>query len=447
MAGKRASLSGAAPQVAVAGPYTPGKLLTAAVSVSNSLLPHPAGGFFTFLQPGPSGSCTPGPIAFFDNIPPATCYLSAAAGSVCGNADAFSSIVSDSLNSLIATKHNAPYTDPSLFRSIKRFFRANVQLHNSSTAPSNQCTVPVSITLLLQHDGAGAIIAAFTDEVHAISHSSKSYAPLTVSVEYVTYNPETTQPPVFIKSGNPGYIPGHPVLAASVSSGLVAVDPSGFRLPYAGDAFGSCLQPHLLPAAGSGLSVLFNVDSGAGCRLSMNQSYFDELCQTGGTVAFFSLPQNIAIGRWGDASAATAQDWLPITAPSVASSPKLTLSVCQSMVTGLDISIVYTAAGLKSNPQFTILGAVAAFVSQDVVRPLDAQPNSSVTVSLSTTISFIFKAPASSESIFASPPRVLPPLPADIFYPFIMESPASSLSVSAAFHFAAVAAAAVLFML
>jgi len=104
-------------------------------------------------------------------------------------------------------------------------------------------------------------------------------------------------------------------------------------------------------ATGSnGVPVLFNVDGGAGCRLQLNQSAFDELCATSGTPAFLNLPANLAIGRWGDATTASVADWLTVAAPLAASAAVLTASACQSMVTALDINIVYTASGLKSNP-------------------------------------------------------------------------------------------------
>jgi len=284
-----------------------------------------------------------------------------------------------------------------------------------------------------------------TDEEHAVASSASAYAPLQVSIEYVTYDPLTNLPPVLLKSGNPGYTPGLPVLAASVVASVATVSPAGLRLPYAGDAHGACIPAHLRAATGSnGVPVLFNVDGSAGCRLQLNQSYFDELCATSGTQAFLNMPANLAIGRWGDASTASVADWLTVAAPLAASSAVLTASACQSMVTGLDINIVYTASGLKSNPQFTILAAAATYVSQDVVRPLDAAAASSISISLFSTVSFTYKAPAASESLYASPPRVLPPLPVDIFYPFIMDSAAASGSRVAAALFAAVAAAAVL---
>ncbi len=446
---KRAPLSNALPLAAVTSPYTPGKLLTSAVLTSGTLKTQPGGGFFMFLQPGSDGSCVPGPVEFFANIPPATCYLSVtSSGTVCDKAALFSELVTNSLNSHIASKYKAPSSDPSLFRSITRLFRANVPLSNGSfTAPAtSQCTLPVSITLRLQHDGSGSIVAAFTDEVHVVASSPKLHAPLQVSIEYVTYNPLTSLPPVVLKSGNPGYTPGLPVLAASISSGVVTVDPAGLRLPHAGDAFGGCLEPQRRASSGSsGVPVHFNVDAGAGCRLQLNQSYFDALCASSGTQAFLNMPGSLSIGRWGDASAANAEDWLPLSAPVAASTTVLTTDACRSMVTGLDVSIIYTASGLKSNPQFTILAATTAFVSQDIVRPLDASAASAVSISLSTTVTFVYKAPATSETIFASPPRVLPPLPVDIFYPFIMDSSAHALSAAAAACFAAAAALFVMF--
>jgi len=104
LASKRASLSNAAPSSSLTNPYTHGKLLTAAVHSSGALKPNPHGGFFTFLQPAPDGTCAPGPVAFFANLPPATCYLSAAAGTRCGNAAAFSAAVTASLAALVASK-------------------------------------------------------------------------------------------------------------------------------------------------------------------------------------------------------------------------------------------------------------------------------------------------------------------------------------------------------
>ncbi len=83
-------------------------------------------------------------------------------------------------------------------------------------------------------------------------------------------------------------------------------------------------------------------------------------------------------------------------------------------------------------------------MTQDVVRPHDAAASSAVSVSISTTVTFTYKPPSTSETIYASPPRVLPPLPVDIFYPFIMDSPASALSSAAAASFAALLLALVL---
>jgi hypothetical protein len=71
---KRASLSNVVPPASLSGPYAPGKLLTAA-----------GGGFFTFLQRAPDGTCAPAPVAFFADIPPTTCYLSASVGASCAN--------------------------------------------------------------------------------------------------------------------------------------------------------------------------------------------------------------------------------------------------------------------------------------------------------------------------------------------------------------------------
>lgn len=444
---KRASLFNAAAPATLSGPYTPGKLLTAAVSSSGVLKPHTGGGFFTFLQRAPDGTCTAGPVAFFANIPPTTCYLSASVGTTCGNAAAFSAAVTDSLAPLIASKYNAPSSEASLFRAITRLYRANVPLSNGSYAPptSAQCTLPISVTLRLQHDGAGIIVAAFTDEVHVVASSAKAFAPLQISVEFVTYNPLNNLPPVLLKSGNPGYTPGLPVLAASLVSDVVTVDTSGLRLPYAGDAYGRCLEPHLRASSGSsGVPVHFNVDAAAGCRLLLNQSYFDTICATSGAQALLNLPANLAVGRWGDASAASAADWLLVSVPAAAPAAVLTAQACQSMLTGLEVNIIYTASGLKSNPQFTILAATVQHVTQDVVRPHDAAASSAVSVSISTTVTFTYKPPSTSETIYASPPRVLPPLPVDIFYPFIMDSPASALSSAAAASFAALLLALVL---
>lgn len=193
----------------------------------------------------------------------------------------------------------------------------------------------------------------------------------------MTYNPLNNLPPVLLKSGNPGYTPGLPVLAASLVSDVVTVDTSGLRLPYAGDAYGRCLEPHLRASSGSsGVPVHFNVDAAAGCRLLLNQSYFDTICATSGAQALLNLPgtpsvffktkpqtsnsplpANLAVGRWGDASAASAADWLLVSVPAAAPAAVLTAQACQSMLTGLEVNIIYTASGLKSNPQFTILAA------------------------------------------------------------------------------------------
>ena len=207
---------------------------------------------------------------------------------------ACSATVTDSLALLIASKYNAPSTEASLFRSITRLFRANVPLTNGSFAPpSGQCTQPISLTLRLQHDGAGVIVAAVTDEVHVVASSAKAFSGLQVSIEFVTYNPLSNLPPVLRKSGNPGYTPGLPVLAASLVSDVVTVDTSGLRLPYAGDAHGRCLEPHVRASSGSGgVPVYFNVDVGTGCRLLLNQSYFDTMCTTSGAQALLNLPRN-----------------------------------------------------------------------------------------------------------------------------------------------------------
>ena len=134
-------------------------------------------------------------------------------------------------------------------------------------------------------------------------------------------------------SGNPGYQPGAPLLAAAVApaGGLVRAA-TGLPL-LATSATGECTQAVAAPMA------QFGVDTRAACGVSLTRGLLRQFCQSGiGStwqgrsnelaVTFSGLPtEQLFLGRWGDADASRDADWLPL-AREVAGVPPCFCAPC-----------------------------------------------------------------------------------------------------------------------
>lgn len=263
-----------------------------------------------------------------------------------------------------------------------------------------------------------------------------------------------------VRSGNPGYYLGSPVLFGSLDASVSStVDEfvDGMTIPSPitkFDAtspanFGLAKCPTSTQMQGS-IPVKFGYDVATGCTVTLTRAQLVDMCCAGSTscatahtspyvdsttsVPYFLLPLVSGyVGIYGNADPLDATQWEPITT-TVISQPRQwndATGTCQNMHAGTDYSFLVAYSGEKSNPQNKIVAATANVITSNWVwtKPY-GDTNSTQTFPLTVTASFIFKDPSNLEGYSPPAPPVLFKVPYDVFYPFL-ESPAPpSRSVS-----------------
>ncbi len=248
------------------------------------------------------------------------------------------------------------------------------------------------------------------------------------------------------RSGSPGYLPGKKVLAGTLTA--VAVDPTqptvltsaikqqaGGLSALAFNALGACL-PVSTAASTSvfthGLS--FGYNSMVSCSLSLTLAELSTLCTNPNALEqYLTLPAPY-IGKWGNSSYLTAQDWTLIDVPTFPTSTPATYAAtsktCTDIVDALNIEIATADFGSVSNPQRSIIAARAswgrdtwAFTNTDVTQKQEFQVKVSIKY-LQVTTSTI------SQYVPSGPP-IVPKLPSDFLYPFYVGRSSATVTASA----------------
>ena len=269
-----------------------------------------------------------------------------------------------------------------------------------------------------------------------------------------------------MKSGNPGYIMGKPVLVGelqavasgstlqTISMSTVGVQVSSSMLAY--DAanptnFGSGKCP---AGTDQGSQTLgFGYDMVTGCQLELTRAELQDLCCEGssdctpsqpsayapndavGIPYFLTLPTvDQYVGLYGNADPLDIAQWTKMNVRASSANPNWNdnTGICKNMRSGLHYKFLVASSGEKNFPQSKIVGVEVEQIVSDWVSDI---PHGDVyrkqTFSLEVISSFIYKESIEFAGYVPPAPPVLFKVPHDVFYPFFMSPAAPKASVSA----------------
>lgn len=308
---------------------------------------------------------------------------------------------------------------------------------------SGQClNIVTDVRYLFLHNGTDGIreIKAFF-RLRNVSTNINESVLQRIRVDFQWAN---TTKRIFERSGNPGYLPGKPVLAGrkinnSTSNNTLnkieaielSYDPRDW-LSVFGVTKGLC-------SSGNRTPVLFKENVHYTCSLGLGKDDFEKgKCSQLQNDIFNYLigkhlpdvtTKNFFVAAYGNSKVEETGDWVQVLIDSfsILSSQVSfkTISnnlVCKNVITDLIIDVAYSQIGSFTNPQAKILG-----VSFQFGRPKDLTlqcdlfncKNSSALqyFKISASVHFIdLTEPAVKE--FAEPPGLEAKLPHDFFYPF-----------------------------
>mmetsp|Transcript_22034 Transcript_22034/g.43794 ORF Transcript_22034/g.43794 Transcript_22034/m.43794 type:complete len:719 (+) Transcript_22034:24-2180(+) len=232
------------------------------------------------------------------------------------------------------------------------------------------------------------------------------------------------------KSGNPGYQHGLPLKAGypayrrndtDLRKAVSELERGLELLPAGSD--GSCLEPEFIH---SGTQVLFGEDMLKTCDLSFNYVSLKTFClEESKKQSIIVRRLNITaslFAKWGDSNPLNLEDWTQIDYEPITPSANWVeaRSVCDDVITNVNIEILTAKRGAELNPQSTILAARVSFgtgsfawTSLDRVSPQRFP--------ISTTVTFIPYQFDSLEEFIPGTPPIYPFLPADVLYPLYIE--------------------------
>ncbi|GIL73092.1 hypothetical protein Vretimale_4708 [Volvox reticuliferus] len=268
-----------------------------------------------------------------------------------------------------------------------------------------------------------------------------SNSPLLQSVRVSWIDSSQAASVQFVSSGNPGYINGFPVLAGTQvtdPSGAVAIQRlvSGMPVPTPG--------PNGLCNATSFGTVKYGVNFTSSCSISLTALQLKEFCinQTNQPEKYLRLAMptlllsiengSLYLGEWGDADFSNINDWVQVSVSGVPFNETVPIyseadMACSGLVIGFDLQIVTGVAFSSNNLQQKVLYAKLCFTTGvwDIPDQLpETTPNRFF---LKFNVSFI-RLPQQAVSVKKPAPPLVVPLPADIFYPFVISDSAAGAS-------------------
>lgn len=223
-----------------------------------------------------------------------------------------------------------------------------------------------------------------------------------------------------LRSGNPGYVRGRPILAGRAVTNTSAVPPRS----YVKGSVGPIVLPS--PGRGDGCSsdvgrwrpLAFGVDAVMACRLESSGGDCGALQRRIISTLLAGVPGNATdslVAALGSARVEHVNDWVPVLGslpPTL--SPETTELGCRGLVTSAHWTAAWALTGAVWRPQPRLVAVRLAWG-----RPRDVTGDGAGRLSLTVTSSVTF-AEVTPRAVpeFARPPRVDISLPADFFYPF-----------------------------
>lgn len=235
-------------------------------------------------------------------------------------------------------------------------------------------------------------------------------------------------------SGNPGYLPGFPVLAglkvSDNATGEVAVARIAGGLPLpAADGEGRC-------APGSLTAATFGGNVSSACFVELNAGELEALCQGGdpffvlrgaalansATATYIDslLTGDVVAGVWGNSDWRDIRQWVNMTA-AVPDPPTWNgaTRTCSGVVTGFSYQVRTGVAFAANNLQSKVLHVRPCFAVGTLRFPA-AFPNSTdAKFYLDLGATFVPKGDQKKQARSRPVPPLLINLPKDIFYPFV----------------------------
>ncbi|CAM9292145.1 unnamed protein product, partial [Hapterophycus canaliculatus] len=328
---------------------------------------------------------------------------------------------------------------------------------DSVTNPTEGCkNALASICYTIIHDGEGSVTAVtaavvLTDIPPGPSGgNSSAVSPQQFSVEFrldetsdafseMTRSQELGNLVERERSGNPGYLPGFPLLAGRLES-----SGDGEYIAAGGSAGGGGLE--LMTGKGKGCDdvgatpVEFAYDGFGCCVLSLTREALGEHCSGSGEhvdpntgftpLAFLNTSSSVAyLGSYGNADPLDVSQWVesPFSSSTDTASWDDESGVCSSMVSTLEYRILYAPVGSKANSQNKIVSAAARYGKSDWVWREESASEQNFLVC--NSVSFKLFEQETQEYAPPSPPVAFT-VPWDVFYPFYISTSGSLGSAS-----------------
>lgn len=276
-------------------------------------------------------------------------------------------------------------------------------------APEPSCRNSLTaITLRISYNGTEGIQSVLIDLVYTARRSGAvRFRTIHQSLGQIQ-KPDASNP-VRIRSGNPGYLTGKPLLVAKLNAS-------------SGDGVYQTLD--VFPGTPRSRVILFGEDSYHSFRVtSPKAENRTELCNKWRQLVLKSFWghdfERLRLGAFGNVELNETEisgAWLPIHIQS----DEL---VCFRSLIRAELAIIYTRSGSYDQPQNKLVGAGLQLRSSGA--EYCSVESASCSLLLSQIVTFVM-ADSPTVMILPQPPRWRIQLPYDFFYPFLLSSAASA---------------------
>lgn len=224
------------------------------------------------------------------------------------------------------------------------------------------------------------------------------------------------------RSGNPGYVLGKPILAGTRSDNSANIDleDKGLHL-FSFPQNSSSIAGYCLDAS---VAVQYGKNTMASCVVHWNLFEFMKACAENTVAPAF--PPSTYVGKFGNSDPSIKDQWVLLSSGEEANPYDPSFSIpartCRNMKVTAHLLFATAQIGEVQNPQATIRSASVIYETKDMTF-LNADPFLPQAFVFSYTVSFQALLQEDVEYVPPGPP-ILPKLPWDLFYPFVI-APAS----------------------
>ncbi|KDO17399.1 hypothetical protein SPRG_17174 [Saprolegnia parasitica CBS 223.65] len=283
------------------------------------------------------------------------------------------------------------------------------------------------LTYTITHDGNGTILSVQASVVLGSVPLTATSLPQTFHVRFVSTSSVLRSQALanlisYERSGNPGYLDHLPlragVLGTNGSVQAIAETTGGFPLLQAGPC-----------ANGTASGAKFGRDMLVSCSLQLSLTDFKAFCLSSAVPPALQVATT-HVAAYGNADPFKVSDWVAVTAPANATSGGVySNGVCTNLITSAHILVSYALTGDVQAPQRKITSVLVSYAKENVVFPL-LRASDIMSLLLSTTLTFREVPSAAPTDLILPAPDIWFTLPSDVFYPFLISSPASRLDVN-----------------